>query len=409
MSGAREQLDLPFINCGDTNSCGTNPRRKKRNHMRYRHFAAILLLLGAATPVRIYAQAAEGASKSEPDVLILQDGEKLIGHLQSATSTSVVFKSDLAGELTLDWSKVKELQTTQTFAAIPKNVKLRRSEDATKVPKGSVTMADQQLQVKTTQGTPQTIPVADVGNVVSEASFEQAFRRRNFFQGWKGGATGGISLTEATQKSQTFTAAVNLVRSVPDESWMDVRSRTIFGFNEAYGKVTQPGSPTLKTSLYHAAIEQDRYLTPRLFAFGQAIFDHSFSQGLDLQQIYGGGLGFVVFKRPNQELDFKASADYINYRFATSSLNKSLFGSIFGETYTRTFAHGILLNEQAGITPAWTDTSYYSAFASAGLTFPVYRHFGLTLGALDNFLNNPPPGFRKNSFQFTVGATYSIQ
>jgi hypothetical protein len=128
----------------------------------------------------------------------------------------------------------------------------------------------------------------------------------------------------------------------------------------------------------------------------------------DLQQTYGGGLGFVVFKREKQELDFKASLDYIDYQFANSSLNKHLFGSIFGETYVQTFTHGILLNEQAGITPAWTDTSAYSAFASAALTFPVYRHFGLTLGALDNFLNIPPPGFKKNSFQFTAGATYSF-
>ena len=190
---------------------------------------------------------------------------------------------------------------------------------------------------------------------------------------------------------------------------MDLRSRTILDFNEAYGKLTQPGSPALKTSLFHAGAEQDWYLSSRLFVFGQAIFDHSFSQGLDLQQTYGGGLGFVVFKREKQELDFKASVDYIDYQFANSSLNKHLFGSIFGETYVRTFTHGILLNEQAGITPAWTDTSAYSAFASAALTFPVYRHFGLTLGALDNFLNIPPPGFKKNSFQFTAGATYSFQ
>jgi hypothetical protein len=150
-------------------------------------------------------------------------------------------------------------------------------------------------------------------------------------------------------------------------------------------------------------------LSPKVFVFGQAALDHSFSQGLDLQQTYGGGLGLVVFKTAKQELDFKASADYINQRFATSSLNKQLFGSIFGETYVRTFAHGILLNEQAGITPAWNNTSAYSAFASAGLTFPVYHRFGLTLGALDDFLNDPPPGFKKNSFQFTLGATYSFR
>ena len=333
----------------------------------------------------------------------------MIGHLQSATSSSVVFKSDLAGAITLDWSKVKELHTTEKFAAIPKNVKVTGREAAAKVPQGTVNMTDQKLQVQPAQAAQQSIPVTDVGNVIPEASFQRAFEHRGLFEGWKGGATAGISLTESTQKSQTFTGAVNLVRSVPTESWLDTRSRTTFGFNEAYGKVTQPNTPTVKTSLFHLGLEQDWYLSPRLFVFGEAIFDHSFSQGLDLQKTYGVGLGFVVFKRPNKELDFKASADYIDYRFQTSSLNKQLFGSKFGETYTRTFAHGILLNEEAGITPSWNDTSYYSAFASAALTFPVYHHFGFTLGALDNFLNQPPPGFKKNSFQFTVGATYAIQ
>lgn len=347
--------------------------------------------------------------KAGTDVLLFKDGEKLIGHLEGVTGSSVVFKSDMAGEVTVDWSKIQELHTAEKFAAIPKGVKLRGREDANRVPQGTLAITGQQVQVNTgAQGTPKTLPAGDVSNVVSEADFQKAFERTSFFQGWKGGATAGISLTEATQKNQTFTAALNLVREVPGVKWLDTRSRTILDFNEAYGKLTQPGSPTLKTSLLHAGAEQDWYLSPRLFVFGHAMFDHSYSQGLDLEQTYGGGIGLVVFKRPKQELDFKASADYIAYQFQNSSLNKHLFGSIFGETYVQTFTHGILLNEQAGITPSWTDTSAYSAFISAALTFPVYKHFGLTLGALDNFLNIPPPGFKKNSFQFTAGATYSF-
>jgi hypothetical protein len=377
--------------------------------MRNLKFAASFLCLGAATVLNLYGQTAAANPKAEPDVLIFTDGEKLIGHLESATGSSVVFKSDMAGEVTVDWSKIQELHSSDKFAAIPKDAKLRRREDATNVPQGTLTMTGQQLHIETgAQGTPQSVPVGNISNVVNEAAFQKAFERSSFMNGWKGGATAGVSLTEATQKSQTFTAALNLMRAVPAVNWLDLRSRTLVDFNEAYGKVTQPGSPTLKTSLFHAGVEQDWYLSPRLFAFGQAIFDHSFSQGLDLQQTYGGGLGFVVFKRPNQELDFKASADYIDYQFSDSTLNRHLFGSIFGETYNRTFAHGVLLNQQAGITPAWTDTSAYSAFASAALTFPLYRHFGLTLGALDNFLNIPPPGFKKNSFQFTMGATYAF-
>jgi hypothetical protein len=369
---------------------------------------AFLLFAGIATALQVHGQTA-GASKPAEDVLVFTDGEKLIGQLESATGSSVKFKSNMTGEVTVDWSKIQELHSSEKFAAIPKDTKLTKNSDMSKVPQGTVNMTDQQIAVAAGPGQAQTLPVGNVGNVVSEASFQKAFERTSFLQGWTGGATGGISLTEATQKSQTYTAAVSLVRSVPTENWLDVRSRTMFNFNEAYGTISQPATPTVKTSLFHLGLEQDWYVSSRVFVFGQALLDHSFSQGLDLQQTYGGGVGFVVFKTPEEELDFKASMDYINQRYTDSSLNKSLIGSVFGETYNRKFAHGIFFDEQAGFIPAWNDTSAYSAFASAALTFPVYHRFGLTLGALDNFLNSPPPGFKKNSFQFTVGATYSFQ
>jgi hypothetical protein len=314
----------------------------------------------------------------------------------------------MAGVVTVDWSKVQELQTSERFAVVPKGVTLRRPDETAKVSKGTIAVRDNQVEVTSPQGAPQRVPVNDISNVVNAAAFENAFRRQSFFSNWKGGATLGIALTEATQKNQTISSALNLVRTVPAESWLSLRNRTTIEFNQAYGKLTQPNVPSVKTDLVHAGLEQDWYLNPRLFAFARAVFDHSFSQGLDLQQEYGGGLGFVVLKGINQELDFKASADYINQRFQNPNLNQKLFGSSFSETYTRTFQHNILFNEQAGITPAWNNTNAYSAFASAALTFPVYHHFGFTIGALDNFLNNPPPGFRKNSFQLTIGANYSF-
>lgn len=361
---------------------------------------ALYLAFSMLLTVRAHAQPA-------PDVLVFVNGDKLAGHVERATGASVVFKSDMAGELTIDWSKIQELRSAQKFAVIPKHVRLRGSQDAAGVPQGTIVMTAQQIQIAA--ATPQTVAVGNVGNIVDQASFERALTRSSFLHGWRGGATGGLSLTEATQKSQTFSAAVNLVRTVPSENWMDKRSRTTFDFNQAYGKLTQPGSPAVKTSLYHLGLEQGWFFSPRLFAFGQAVLDHSFSQGLSLQQTYGGGLGVVVVQRAHQELDFKASADYINQRFNAPGRNKRLIGSIFGETYLRTMTHGIVLNEQAGFTPAWNEPKAYSAFASAALTFPVYRRLGLTLGTLDNFLNDPPPGFKKNSFQFTAGATYSFQ
>lgn len=376
----------------------------------FRNWAVSLLACLLGVTPQLSAQAPKSTAKPGSDVLIFVDGEKLIGHLERATASSVVFKSDMAGEITVEWSKIQEIHSPQNFAAIPKSVKLRRSEDVSKVPQGALAVTAQKIEVTPSPGaSPQTVAVGDLAQLVPLPDFEKAFHHAGFTEGWAGGATAGLSLTEATQKNQTFTAAVNLVRAVPGENWLDLRSRTIFDYDEAYSALTQPGSPTVKTSLFHADLEQDRYLSPRVFVFGQAMFDHSVSQGLDLQQTYGGGLGLVVFKTTRREFDFKASVDYIDQRFETSALNKTLVGSIFSETYIQKFAHGILLNEQGGVTPAWNNTSAYSAFASAGLTFPVYHHLGLTVGALDDFLNDPPPGFKKNSFEFTLGATYSFK
>lgn len=377
--------------------------------MRNGKTAAFFLCFALIGAFQIYGQAPDAVAKPEADVLTLTDGEKLIGQLESATGSSVVFKSSLLGELTIDWSKVADLHSSQKFAAIPKGAQIKRNEGVAGVSHGSVAVNDQKIEIQGGSGPQTPVPVSNIANLVPEASFERAFQRTSFLRGWKGGATAGVSLTEATQKNQTFTSALNLVRSVPEENWLFLRSRTSIEYSQAYGKLTQPNTPAIKTSLYHIGVEQDWYLSPRLFAFGQAIFDHNFSQGLQLQQTYGGGLGWVVLKGVKQELDFKASVDYINQRFDASNLNRSLIGSVFGETYTRTFVRGILFNEQAGFTPSWNDTSAYSSFASAALTFPVYHNFGFTVGALDTFLNNPPPSFKKNSFQFTLGATYAFK
>jgi Protein of unknown function, DUF481 len=108
-------------------------------------------------------------------------------------------------------------------------------------------------------------------------------------------------------------------------------------------------------------LEQDWYIKPRVFVFVQGLLDHNYSQGLDIQQDYGGGLGFVVFKSPTQEFDVKASVDYIKQQFTVSSLNRNLIGSTFGESYLHAFAHGIVFTEIGNFIPAWNDTSAYSA------------------------------------------------
>ena len=139
--------------------------------------------------------------------------------------------------------------------------------------------------------------------------------------------TAGATLVTATQNQYTFSGAIGLVRVVPTVSWLDPRDRTSIDFSGSFGKITQPaytnpGPPptavaavTTKTAIYHADAERDEYFSPRFFALGQTAFDHNFGQDLDLQQIYGGGMGWTAIKTPRQELDVKATMQYEKQQF----------------------------------------------------------------------------------------------
>jgi hypothetical protein len=343
-----------------------------------------------------------------PDTLIFVDGEKLIGHLLRSTGNSVLFRSDLVGDVTVDWSKIKELNSTQKFAVVEKGVKLRTNESDAKIPQGSVTLRDGNLQVLTAdQSAPLVLPLAQTADVIDQATFDRfVLSRPAWYQNWKGSATVGIAVVNGTQSSQSYTSAINFSRDIPGESWMDPESRTTLLFTSSYGELKQSSSPTVKTSIFHAQAERDRYFSPRVFLFAAANIDHDYSQGLDVQQTYSSGIGWSAIKSELEQLDLRAAIGYEDQKFFLATQNQHLFSGVFSEGYNRKFRNKITLHQDFSTTPAWSNLNAVSATGDLSLTVPVMKRLNFTVGAADTYLNNPSPGFRKNSFQFTSGISY---
>ena len=105
------------------------------------------------------------------------------------------------------------------------------------------------------------------------------------------------------------------MRAEPTASWIKPPSRTLVDLSGSYGTLSQPGTAEIKTDILHGDAERDQYFAPRVFGFARVAFDHNFSQDLDLQQSYGGGLGWTVIKSGAAELDLKVAIDYIRQDF----------------------------------------------------------------------------------------------
>jgi hypothetical protein len=371
-------------------------------------------------------------------VLVFANGDQLTGSLERAAGGSVVFKSDMAGELTISFDKVKEIRNGSNpsqFALLKKGALVGRKNPA---PEGVVTVADGKFVVhpeapppsnQDSTETAATVGANDVDYLIPRAEFDkQVGTKHGFKEGWNGALTGGATLVRSTTSATTLTAALNLIRALPTVPWLAPRNRTTINVNESYGKNTSPGaipqtipptpSVTTLSSIFHADSERDEYFSPRFFALADLSFDHNYAQGLQFQQVYGAGLGWTPVKNAKQELDLKLDLHYEKQQFITEPVNgavvaivpsMNIIGSTIFESYRRDLPRKIVFTETANILPAFNDAKAYSANLMAALTIPVFKRLSASISSTDNFLNDPSPGYNKNSFQFVTGVTYALK
>lgn len=371
------------------------------------------------------AIAQDANAKPGVDVIIFTNGDQLTGTLTGESGGNVNFNSDMSGAITVPWSKIKSLHTGGKYAVITTGETLKVGKPAPQVPVGTVSVSGDQVSVSGVGGEVKNIPTKDAAYVVNGDDFQKAIAHEpGFTHGWVGAITLGATLVESTQTSETLTGAIGLVRTQPSVDWLQPRNKTIFDATATYGLVTQPfiagvqDASSAKTNILHGDIERDQYLTPRFYYLFDASADHNIGSGLQVQQIYGAGAGYSVIRQTLQTLDVKGDIHYQKQDFYPSAdfpsgQTLNLVGASIGELYMRKLPKGLVFNEAGTVLPAFNtpagQPSALSAQILAGLVFPVYKNFAFSLGSQDNFVNNPPFGYKKNTFQFTAGVTYTLK
>lgn len=361
----------------------------------------------------------------EPDVLVLANGDSLHGKFVKEEGGTITFHSNALGDLNVDWAKIKELHVSENVAVLESTMKARGKKAAGQIPTGILDATDSSITLHAANqaAAPQPIPVKNAQYIVDQATLDtQINHEPGFFAGWNGAATAGATLVTATQNQYTFSGSLGLIREVPTVTWLDTRNRTSTDFAASFGKITQPAytsggitvpATSTKSSILHFDAERDEYVAPRFYALAQTALDHNYSQDLNLQQVYGGGMGWTVEKTPNQEADLKATVQYEKQSFiaGSGSTNQNLIGSTFSASYIQKLKL-VTWTQSLAYVPAWNVERAYSADEADTLAFPAYKNLSFSVGTMDSYLNDPPvttPPTKRNSFQFTMGLTYAIK
>lgn len=393
---------------------GPHPCRRARSLQALLGALLFAVASVSATP-RAGAEDKPAPPKPPADVIVFTNGDQLSGTLERGVGDSITFKSDMAGEITVSLDKVKELRSSGSFAVLRKSV----SDNRKTVVPGTLIYSKSTLTVAAPTAAPELVPEKEIAYIIDQPTYDMELEKKpGPLYGWHGAINGGATIVRSTDDGSTYTAGIALVRAIPAVPYLVPRNRTTFDLQETYGKLTTPVIPQTTpptppsvalTSIFHTDAERDEYFSPKFFALAQTSFDHNFAQGLRLQQVYGGGIGWTAFKGAKQQLDVKGTVQYEKQTFETVSSNKDLIGSTVSEAYHRALPRKFVFTESASYLPAWNNLSAYSASFTAGLALPLFKRLSLNISTTDNYLNDPAVGFNRNSFQFVTAASYTLK
>jgi hypothetical protein len=161
------------------------------------------------------------------DQLILNNGDRLTGTVVKSDGKVLVFKTDYAGELTVQWDAVQGITSTE-----PLHVGLKNGQSVV----GPVANADGKLEVATSDSGKIEASKADILTIRNDSE-QKAYEKSQhpgLLEGWEGGANISFALTRGNSETKNLALAFTGTRTSLSDK-LALYANTLYASNDAPG------------------------------------------------------------------------------------------------------------------------------------------------------------------------------
>jgi putative salt-induced outer membrane protein YdiY len=327
------------------------------------------------------------------DQVTLKNGDRLTGTIEKSDAKTLVIKTEFAGEVTVQWPAIQEINSTQ-----PLHVGLADGKTVV----GPVKTSDGNLEVSTAAAGTVTTPTSAVlviRNDAEEAAHEKTLHP-SLTEGWAGGANVGFALTRGNSQTKNLALAFTADRkSLTDHLGLYLNS--VYATNDAPGAI-----PATTANAIQSGIRFDRNITGRLFGYVSGDFQTDALQSLDLRSVLGGGLGFHVIKNDRTTLDLLGGLNYTRENY--SAFHRNFAALTIGEELAQKLGASTLLTQKLYFFPDLSDTGQYRGVFNLGTVTKMSKWLGWQNAFGDIYVTNPPAGKKQNDIILTTGLNVSF-
>ena len=196
------------------------------------------------------------------DQIVLKNGDRLSGAIIKSDAKNLVIKTDYAGEVTVDWTAVQDMNSTKSL-----HVGLKSGQTVV----GPLAVKEGKLEVTTKDfGTIET-PAENIVLIRDDASqlaYEKSLHP-GFGQGWAGGANLGFALTAGNSETKNLNIGFNAVRTGFHDK-LTLYETSIYATTSKLALQPIPSQTTANSNA--GGLRYDHDFVPRVFGFGSADF-----------------------------------------------------------------------------------------------------------------------------------------
>lgn len=327
------------------------------------------------------------APLSYGDELFFKNGDRLTGKIEYFVGGKLVFKSDIAGEVTVDISNIQTFSSDSPVKVCLKDGTIFSQKVLSSKPNRFAIEAVDTLKAQE----------FDIDDITSINPPVKAAPR------WSGDVSAGLTSTHGNTKTENISASVNLTKRTE-------KDRTRLSGDYARGRQEDPDTGEEETieDWWRTKAKYDYFFTKKLYGYLDGRYEKDAIAELDRRVIVGSGGGYQWVESEDMSFSTELGLASLYEKFDNQTDSSSELSAQLGYNFDKRLTKNIKFIHDLTYYPNLEKFSDYFLTSTAELRAHFTKTIFVNFKAILGYDATPAIGAHKTDVKYFLGVGYSF-
>lgn len=326
-------------------------------------------------------------STTRGDEVFFTNGDHLTGKIKRLTNGKLIFKSEVAGELTVDISKVKTFSSDEPVEV--------HFTDGTVIKQKILSSVAGTISIEDTE-TLKTQPFA----LVKITSINPPLKPP---PKWHGAISAGFTSTHGNSTTDNRNVGVDISRRSKND-------RITVKADYARGRQEDPGTGEKETTedWWRTKLKYDYFVSKKFYVYGDSRYEKDSIAELDRRVVVGGGGGYQWIESDNMNFATEAGLASLYERFENETDSNTEVSVQLGYHFDKKLHKTIKFISDLTYYPSTGKWSDYYLTSTTELRASVTKNMFTNFKAIFDYDATPAPGKGRTDVKYILGVGWNF-